>query len=76
MRVISPMGSFEAAPEGIIYEDGQFVMYGKAGMWEFRIYVTPGEIFKVAALGFSLKLWSSIFKSFFGGVKSRLLRKK
>jgi hypothetical protein len=69
------MGSFEAAPEGIIFEDGQFVMYGKAGMWEFRIYVTPGEIFRVMALGFSMKLWSSMVKSFFRGVKRRLVRK-
>ena len=76
MKVISPAGEFDFIVKGSSVEGNFVVLKGQMGVWDSKIYLSPGDIWlfvsiflRPAVLGFLLKL---PLRYFFGNdVKKR-----
>lgn len=70
MKVVSPAGEFEITIQNASIEDGFVVLKGQMGVWDSKIYLSPGDLglfisifLRPSIIAFLLKLpFAALFK--------------
>lgn len=50
MKVVSPAGEFEFKVKKSAVEGEHIVMIGQMGVWDSKIYLTPGDIWRFTSM--------------------------